>query len=209
MFEKNLQGVAAAPQGLEGLRLACVAARGIPVMALGGVTIGNASGLPGGRRGRNRRHSTLRGRRLAEALAANRADGTIYSGIRLNHAECPFEKVLSLPRSASKPAVFLLLKRATGGWPCSLGPPPGHAQDTQTMQTVTPPKEKFDVGVAGLYQVTGAANGNFIREDTTESGGALISFRQPCRPWLGCGATLATPSSMSPTTRTWSRCRAT
>jgi hypothetical protein len=61
----------------------------------------------------------------------------------------------------------------------------GHAQDTQTMQTVTPPKEKFDVGVAGLYQVTGAANGNFIRDDTTESGGALISFRQPWRPWVG------------------------
>jgi hypothetical protein len=60
-----------------------------------------------------------------------------------------------------------------------------HAQDTQTMQTVTPPKEKFDIGVAGLYQVTGAANGNFIRDDTTESGGALISFRQPWRPWAG------------------------
>jgi hypothetical protein len=60
-----------------------------------------------------------------------------------------------------------------------------HAQDTQTMQTVTQPKEKFDVGVAGFYQVTGAANGNFIRDDTTESGGALISFRQPWRPWMG------------------------
>jgi hypothetical protein len=60
-----------------------------------------------------------------------------------------------------------------------------HAQDTQTMQTVTPPKEKFDVGVAGFYQVTGAANGNFIRDDTTESGGGLISFRQPWRPWAG------------------------
>ncbi len=59
------------------------------------------------------------------------------------------------------------------------------AQDTQTMQAVTQPKEKFDVGVAGLYQVTGAANGNFIRDDTTESGGVLISFRQPWRPWMG------------------------
>ncbi len=62
---------------------------------------------------------------------------------------------------------------------------PCRAQDTQTMQTVTAPKEKFDLGVAGLYQVTGAANGNFIRDDTTESGGALVSFRQPWRPWLG------------------------
>src|ERR1700739_2776638 len=60
-----------------------------------------------------------------------------------------------------------------------------HAQDTQTMQTVAPPKERFDIGVAGFYQVTGAANGNFIRDDTTESGGALISFRQPWRPWAG------------------------
>ena len=46
-------------------------------------------------------------------------------------------------------------------------------------------KEKFDVGVGGFYQVTHASNGNFIRDDTTESGGALISFRQPWRPWLG------------------------
>jgi hypothetical protein len=60
-----------------------------------------------------------------------------------------------------------------------------HAQNTQTMQTVTAPKEKFDLGVAGFYQVTGAANGNFIRDDTTASGGALISFRQPWRPWAG------------------------
>ena len=39
--------------------------------------------------------------------------------------------------------------------------------------------------MGGFYQVTGAANGNFIRDDTTESGGALISFRQPWRPWAG------------------------
>jgi hypothetical protein len=39
--------------------------------------------------------------------------------------------------------------------------------------------------VGGYYQVTGAADGNFIRDDTTESGGALVSFRQPWRPWAG------------------------
>ena len=33
--------------------------------------------------------------------------------------------------------------------------------------------------------MTGAADGNFIRDDTTESGGALVSFRQPWRPWAG------------------------
>ena len=56
--------------------------------------------------------------------------------------------------------------------------------------TVVPAREKFDAGVGGFYQVTGASNGNFIREDTTESGGGLISFRQPYRPWLGYSADL-------------------
>jgi Outer membrane protein beta-barrel domain len=55
------------------------------------------------------------------------------------------------------------------------------AQDTQPAA----PKLKFDAGVGGFYQVTNAANGNFIRDDTTESGGVLISVRQPYRPWLG------------------------
>jgi thiamine-phosphate pyrophosphorylase len=44
IFEKLLAGnVAAKAQGLEGLRLACAAARGIRVLALGGVTVANAS----------------------------------------------------------------------------------------------------------------------------------------------------------------------
>jgi thiamine-phosphate pyrophosphorylase len=44
IFEKVLPGnVAAEVQGLEGLRLACWAARRIPVLALGGVTAANAS----------------------------------------------------------------------------------------------------------------------------------------------------------------------
>jgi hypothetical protein len=55
----------------------------------------------------------------------------------------------------------------------------------QTLPSAPESKEKFDVGVGGFYQVTGAANGNFIRDDTTESGGALVSFRQPWRPWAG------------------------
>jgi hypothetical protein len=57
-----------------------------------------------------------------------------------------------------------------------------HAQTTQTAPAST---EKFDVGAGGFYQVTNAANGNFIRDDTTESGGFLFSLRQPYRPWLG------------------------
>jgi hypothetical protein len=68
---------------------------------------------------------------------------------------------------------------------------PCHAQNTQTMQGAPASNEKYDVGVAGLYQVTHASNGNFIREDTTESGGGLVSFRQPYRPWLGYSADLS------------------
>jgi hypothetical protein len=62
---------------------------------------------------------------------------------------------------------------------------PSHAQDTSTMQVAPAAKEKFDVGVGGFYQITNASNGGSIREDTTSSGGALISFRQPFRPWFG------------------------
>jgi hypothetical protein len=58
-------------------------------------------------------------------------------------------------------------------------------QAQQTLPSAPESKEKFDVGVGGFYQVTGAADGNFIRDDTTESGGALVSFRQPWRPWAG------------------------
>ncbi len=43
VFEKLAVGFSQPAQGLEGLRLACAAARGTPVLALGGVTIGNAS----------------------------------------------------------------------------------------------------------------------------------------------------------------------
>jgi hypothetical protein len=44
---------------------------------------------------------------------------------------------------------------------------------------------KYDAALSAFYQVTGESNGNFIREDTTESVGALASFRQPYRPWAG------------------------
>jgi thiamine-phosphate pyrophosphorylase len=43
VFEKVSGDEISAPQGLEGLRLACARARGIPVLALGGVTTANAS----------------------------------------------------------------------------------------------------------------------------------------------------------------------
>jgi hypothetical protein len=62
---------------------------------------------------------------------------------------------------------------------------PSHAQDTQTLPAAPQSTEKFDIGVGGYYQVTNASNGNSLRNDTTESGGALITFRQPWRPWAG------------------------
>jgi thiamine-phosphate pyrophosphorylase len=43
VFEKVSGDGISAPQGLEGLRLACARARGIPVLALGGVTTANGS----------------------------------------------------------------------------------------------------------------------------------------------------------------------
>jgi thiamine-phosphate pyrophosphorylase len=42
VFEKVSEGFSQPVHGLEGLRLACAAARGIPVLALGGVTVSNA-----------------------------------------------------------------------------------------------------------------------------------------------------------------------
>ena len=62
-----------------------------------------------------------------------------------------------------------------------------HAQDT----TVPATPEKYDVGLSAFYQVTNASNGNFIREDTTSSGGGLASFRRPYRPWLGYEANVS------------------
>ena len=79
-----------------------------------------------------------------------------------------------------KPHFLSILLIAFGMLPC-------HAQDTQTAPAA---KERFDVGAGAFYQVTGASNGNFIREDTTSSGGGVVSFRQPYRPWLGYSADL-------------------
>jgi hypothetical protein len=95
------------------------------------------------------------------------------------------KKSLTLPRSARSRRFSSFLSAvlvAVGLLPCTAI---SYAQDTQTMQTAPETKEKFDLGAGGFYQITQASNGNFIREDTTESGGGLISFRQPYKPWLG------------------------
>jgi hypothetical protein len=101
-------------------------------------------------------------------------------GVRLN-------KSLPVLRSASRRKFPQFISAGL----LALGMIPCHAQNTQTMQGAPASNEKYDVGVAGLYQVTHASNGNFIREDTTESGGGLVSFRQPYRPWLGYSADLS------------------
>jgi hypothetical protein len=100
-----------------------------------------------------------------------------------------FEKSYSFPRSASvlvshqQPSFFLralLFALVMLPWTLTV-----HAQDTQAIPDAPEVREKFDVSVGGFYQVTNASNGNFIREDTTESGGGLVGFRQPYRPWFG------------------------
>jgi Outer membrane protein beta-barrel domain len=107
----------------------------------------------------------------------------------------PFKKSSTFPRLAPRSkwtrqfpsflsAFLMAMGMLTWAVPC-------RAQDTQTAPAAPEAKERFDVGVAGLYQVTNQTNGNSILEDTTESGGALISFRQPYRPWLGYEADLS------------------
>jgi hypothetical protein len=104
------------------------------------------------------------------------------------------KKSLTLPRLAPRstwtrqfPSLLIALLIAVGMLRWAV---PARAQNTQTKDTqVLPaapePRERFDVGAGGFYQVTNASNGNFLREDTTESGGFLGSFRKPWRPWLG------------------------
>lgn len=105
------------------------------------------------------------------------------------------KKSLTLPRLAPRfpwtrqfPFFLSALLFAAAMLPWAI---PCLAQDTQAVPAAPEAKERFDVGVSGLYQVTNASNGNSIREDTTESGGALISFRQPWRPWMGYEADLS------------------
>ncbi len=72
---------------------------------------------------------------------------------------------------------------------------PVNAQQTQSVPATpsapqpeapaAPNTFRFDAALTPFYQVSGAANGNFIRQDTTESLGGLASFRQTYRPWLG------------------------
>ena len=105
------------------------------------------------------------------------------------------KKSLTFPRLAPRstwtrqfPSFLGALLIAVGMLPWAR---PCLAQDTQAVPAAPEARERFDVGAAGLYQVTNASNGNSIREDTTESGGVLVSFRQPWRPWLGYEADLS------------------
>lgn len=99
-------------------------------------------------------------------------------------------KSLSFPRSAWSRRYPYLLIASLMALGLFLWARPSPAQNTQTAQPVPEFKEKYDLGLGIFYQVTNASNGNFIREDTTESGGALVSFRQPYRPWVGYEANL-------------------
>jgi hypothetical protein len=105
------------------------------------------------------------------------------------------KKSLTFPRLAPRstwtrqfPSFLGALLIALGMLPWAV---PCLAQDTQAVPAVPEAKERFDVGASGLYQVTNASDGNSLRDDTTESGGVLVSFRQPYRPWLGYEADLS------------------
>jgi hypothetical protein len=104
------------------------------------------------------------------------------------------KKSLTLPRLAPRsiwtrqfPSFLRALLIAVGMIPWAV---PSLAQ-TQAVPAAPVPNEKFDVGLAGFYQVTNQSNGNSVQEDTTESGGVLATFRQPYRPWLGWEADLS------------------
>ena len=71
-----------------------------------------------------------------------------------------------------------------------------HAQDTKTAPAAPETKEKYDIGIGGFYQVTHDSNGNFIREDTTESGGAWSVSGNRIGPGWDMKRTLATPASI-------------
>ena len=66
-------------------------------------------------------------------------------------------------------------------------PPPSSSSDVQTAQIVQKPADllRRDVAVSVFAQYTNVTNGNFIRQDTTSSGGGMISYRQSARWWAG------------------------
>jgi Outer membrane protein beta-barrel domain len=104
------------------------------------------------------------------------------------------KKSFTFPRLASRsswtrqfPSFLGALVMAVGMVPWAA---PCLAQDTQAVPAAPQAKQRFDVGAGGFYQVTNASNGNFLREDTTESGGFLGSFRQHYRPWLSYEANI-------------------
>jgi opacity protein-like surface antigen len=93
---------------------------------------------------------------------------------------------MSFRRSAStRPSYFFLISLILLS-SAVFSPGTARAQDaSSTPDAPTPRKLQYDGALSGFGQVTGASDGNFIREDTTESIGGLLSFRQEYRPWMG------------------------
>lgn len=107
--------------------------------------------------------------------------------VRLKKSLTFFRLAPRSTRTRQFPSFLSALVVAVGMLPWTLT---CHAQGTQAAPAAPEAKERFDVGAGGFYQVTNASNGGSLREDTTESGGFLGSFRQPYRPWLGYEANL-------------------
>jgi hypothetical protein len=99
---------------------------------------------------------------------------------------CVLKKSMRFLRSAQIRFSFILFG-SLFLLPALLAPALAVAQDQSSPSNEPGPQPpwKYDGALSAFYQVTGASNGNFIREDTTESIGGLGSFRRPYRPWFG------------------------
>lgn len=93
----------------------------------------------------------------------------------------PFTRTLLLTALLTAPAIAQVT-----GQP-DQSPPPSSSTDVQTAQVVQKPVDLFrsDVAISVFAQYTNKTNGNFIRQDTTSSGGGMVSYRQSPRWWAG------------------------
>ncbi len=70
-------------------------------------------------------------------------------------------------------------------------PPPSSTSQSAAPEPGAPapynsvPALRRDLALSGFAQISGSRVGNFIRNDTTSSGGGLLSYRYTHKPWLG------------------------
>jgi hypothetical protein len=100
----------------------------------------------------------------------------------------PFSRCL---RSLLRASSFSVLLLALPALAQVTGAPTSSSSDVETAQVVKKPSGAGrNVAVGVLLQETGKTDGNFLRMDTTASGGGLVSYRQSPRWWFGYEASL-------------------